>query len=78
MQKCEFCFEDRLVEGKNPICVDAWPMRALAAGPIEELRDQYGDIREAEGFSYSEELAPCLIFKPKKDTKNRTVQKIEP
>jgi len=77
MQKCELCYEDKLAEGKNPICVDACPMRALDAGPIDELRAKYGDEREAEGFTFSEELAPCLIFKPKKDTKNRAVAKIE-
>ena len=76
MQKCDFCL-DKLVDNKKPICVDGCPMRAMDSGPIEELRAKYGDIREAEGFVYSEELAPCLIFKPKKDTKGHAVQKIE-
>ena len=67
MQKCDLCME-RWTEGKKPICVDACPMRALDAGPIEELRAKYGDIREAEGFVYSEDLAPSIIFKPRKDT----------
>ena len=75
MQKCDFCL-DRLAENKKPICVDACPMRALEAGPIEELRVKYGDIREAEGFVYSDELLPCVVFKPKEDTKGLTVQKI--
>jgi anaerobic dimethyl sulfoxide reductase subunit B (iron-sulfur subunit) len=76
MQKCEFCL-DKLAENKKPVCVDACPMWALDAGPIEEIQEKYGDIREAEGFTYSDELAPAIVFKPKKDTKGLTVQKID-
>jgi len=76
MQKCEFCL-DKLAENKKPVCVDACLMRALDAGPIEELRAKYVDIREAEGFAYADELIPSIIFKPKKDTKDLVIQKIE-
>ena len=75
MQKCNFCL-DRLAENKKPICVDACIMQALEAGPIEELQAKYGDIRQAEGFAYSDELIPSIVFNPKKDTKGLTVQKI--
>jgi len=76
MQKCDLCV-DRWAEGKKPICVDACPMRALGAGPLEELKAQYGDTREAEGFIYYENLIPSVIFKPKKDAKALAAQKIE-
>ena len=76
MQKCDFCLE-RLAEGKKPTCVDSCPMRAMDAGPIEELRAKYGDSREAECFDYSEKLMPCVIFKPKKDTKSLAPQNIQ-
>ncbi len=76
MQKCHFCL-DRLAENKKPTCVDACPARALDSGPMEELRAKYGDAREAEGFVYSEELAPSVIFKVKKDSKNLVVQRVE-
>ncbi len=76
MQKCHFCL-DRLEENKKPACVDACPTLALDAGPIEELRAKYGDVREAEGFVYSEELVPSIVFKPKKETKGLTIQKVE-
>lgn len=76
MQKCHFCL-DRLAENKKPTCVDACPTRALDSGPIEELRAKYGDIREAEGFVYSEELVPSVIFKSKPDTKNLAVQRVD-
>jgi anaerobic dimethyl sulfoxide reductase subunit B (iron-sulfur subunit) len=64
MQMCNFCI-DRLAENKNPICVDACPMQALDAGPIDELKAKYGETREAEGFTYSPELAPSVVFKVK-------------
>ncbi len=76
MQKCTFCI-DRLADGKKPACVDACPMRALDAGPMEDLRAKYGDIRETEGFVFSKELSPCVVFKPKIDTRGLAVQKIE-
>ncbi len=76
MQKCNFCL-DRLAENKKPICVDACPTRALDAGPIEELKRKYGDIREAEGFTHSKELIPSIVFKPKRDTKGLAVRKVE-
>ena len=64
MEKCNFCV-DRLAEGKNPICVDACPARALDAGPIDLLKRNYGEGREAEGFVYSADLDPSVVFKPK-------------
>jgi anaerobic dimethyl sulfoxide reductase subunit B (iron-sulfur subunit) len=76
MQKCELCV-DRLAEGRKPVCVDGCPTRALDAGPIEELRDKYGDIREAEGFVYHESTIPSIVFRTKTDTKDLTPVKIE-
>ena len=76
MQKCNLCL-DRWAEGKKPVCVDSCPTRALDAGPIDELRSKYGDVRNAESFMYSEDLIPSITFKPKKDTIGLVVQKIE-
>jgi len=64
MQKCTFCI-DRWSEGKKPICVDACPMRAMDAGPIDEMRAKYGEAREAAGFVYSQELKPSIVLKPR-------------
>ena len=64
MQKCNFCI-DRLAEGKNTICVDGCPMRALDAGPIDELKKKYGETRNTEGFVYYPDLDPSVVFKPK-------------
>lgn len=76
MQKCDLCL-DRWGEGKKPICVSSCPTYALDAGPLDELRAKYGDIRETECFTYSKELTPSIIFKPKKDAKSLPVRKIE-
>jgi len=76
MQKCNLCLE-RLAENKKPICVDACPMRALDAGPMQELRDKYGNAKEAEGFVYSKELIPSVVFKPKNGKKSLAVQRLE-
>jgi len=65
IQKCALCL-DRWTQGKKPICVEACPMRALDAGPIEELKVEYGDIRTVEGFAYSEEVGPSIVFKLKR------------
>ncbi|MFA4835654.1 MAG: 4Fe-4S dicluster domain-containing protein [Dehalococcoidia bacterium] len=75
MQKCQFCL-DRLAENKQPICVGACIMQALDAGPIEQLKAKYGDIIQAEGFSYSEKAVPSIVFNPKKDAKGRVVSRI--
>ncbi len=64
VQKCDLCLE-RWAEEKKPICVEACPMRALDAGLLDELKAKYGDIREAEGFVYSEKAMPSIVFKPK-------------
>jgi len=64
MQKCDLCLE-RWSQGKNTICVEACPMRALDAGPIDKLKAKYGDTREVEGFIYSEEALPSIVFEAK-------------
>ena len=64
VQKCDLCIE-RWAEGKKPICVDACPMKALDAGPIDEMRTKYEEMKEATGFTYNDALKPSVIFKPK-------------
>jgi anaerobic dimethyl sulfoxide reductase subunit B (iron-sulfur subunit) len=76
MQKCNLC-QDRLAEGKKPICVQSCPMQAIEVGPLEELRTRYGDVRETGGFTYSEELGPSVTFKAKPETKDLSPRKID-
>ena len=65
MQKCDLCF-DRLEKGQGTICVEGCPMYALEVGPLDRLKVEKGDIKEAEGFKYSDRFKPSVIFKPKK------------
>lgn len=64
MEKCDFCLE-RLEKGQQTICVEACPMFALDAAPLNELKEKYGDVHKAEGFNYYEKIKPSVIFKPK-------------
>jgi len=64
MEMCNLCL-DRLAEGQKPICVEACPMRALDAGPLEELKARYGEAKKVVGFAYSTKLKPSVIFRPK-------------
>ena len=64
MQKCNFCLE-RWMENKKPICVQACPVRALDAGPIDELESKYGSSRKAEDFNYDKSQDPSVIFRVK-------------
>lgn len=64
MQKCNFCLE-RIEQGQQTICVEACPMYALDAGPLDELQEKYGKIYEAEGFKYFEKFKPSIVFIPK-------------
>lgn len=65
MQMCNMCY-DRWAEGKKPIRVQACPMRALDAGPLDEMEAQYGKTKETEGFEFSEVSKPSVVFKAKK------------
>ena len=65
MQKCNMCY-DRWTEGKKPICVQACPMRALDAGPLDDLASRHGGRREVLGFIFSEVTRPSVLFKAKK------------
>ncbi|MFC1535043.1 4Fe-4S dicluster domain-containing protein [Thermodesulfobacteriota bacterium] len=76
MQKCDLCI-DRLAMDKKPICVSGCPMRALDAGPIDELKAKYKAVETAENFTYIEALKPSVVFKPKKDAKGLSIQRIE-
>ena len=70
MQKCDLCL-DRLKDKKKPICVEACPMRALDAGPVDFLKRKYGQVKKATGFLYFPNLNPSIVFNPKK-TKQKT------
>lgn len=73
MQKCDLCFE-RWEEGKKPICVEGCPLRALDAGPLDELKKKYGESREAAGFFYHPASNASIIMKGKKNPHENCVK----
>ncbi len=62
VEKCDLC-ADRWEEGKKPVCVEACPMRALDAGPLDDLEAKYGALKEVNGFAYAEKNRPSVVFK---------------
>ena len=47
VRKCDACIAFRQA-GKNPVCVDACPMRALDFGDTDELKSKYGSAVVSE------------------------------
>ena len=58
---CDLC-ADRVAAGKQPICVEACPLRALDFGDIEELRAAYGDDAEIAPLPAADETKPNLVI----------------
>ena len=66
--KCNMCAE-RVAEGKQPICVEACPLRALDFGDIEELRAAYGTDAEIAPLPAASESQPNLVITAPVDAK---------
>ncbi len=64
MLKCDLC-SGRLEQRRPPVCVEACPMYALEAGPIEELKKKPKAELKAAGFVYSRRFKPSIVFRPK-------------
>lgn len=71
MTKCTLCIE-RIKEGLKPACVAGCPMRALDAGPIEELKlrypnwtDKVEDFQDGSLPELNISSKPNSIFKKK-------------
>ena len=62
MQMCHLCV-DRWRESKKPICVEACPMRALDAGPLDELQIGYGQQKQVGGFNFIKGNGPSVTFR---------------
>ena len=63
MTKCDGCYE-RVADGKQPICVESCPLRALEFGPIEELRAKYGSLTEVAPLPAAALTKPNIVIKP--------------
>lgn len=62
-KKCTMCY-DRLVRGEMPMCVTACPARALDFGPIGELEEKYGELKQLEDMPAPDVAYPAIVFKP--------------
>ena len=60
--KCNGCAE-RVAEGKNPICVDACPLRALGFGPIEDIRKKYDGVDSVPPLPDASYTHPNIVVK---------------
>ena len=63
MSKCNMCI-DRLEQGKTPICVLSCSLRALEFGPIDELREKYGNLQTLEDLPKESITGPSVVFRP--------------
>lgn len=68
MTKCDGCYE-RVADDKPPVCVTSCPLRALAFGPIEELRAKYGSLAEVAPLPPSSLTKPNIIIKPNRHSR---------
>ena len=64
MSKCTMCF-DRLNEGLKPICVLSCSMRALEFGPLDELSERYGELKQLDEMPKAAITRPAAVFKPR-------------
>lgn len=63
MSKCNMCI-DRLEQGDKPICVLSCSLRALEFGPMNELREKYGDQIQMEDMPKNSITRPAVVWKP--------------
>ncbi|MFC2060766.1 4Fe-4S dicluster domain-containing protein [Chloroflexota bacterium] len=63
MSKCNMCI-NRIGQGLKPICVLSCSMRALEFGPLDKLREKYGDLRQVEDMPRHTITNPAVVFKP--------------
>ena len=59
--RCDMC-ADRVAEGKQPICVEACPLRALDFGEISELRQKYGEMADIAPLPSADETKPNIVI----------------
>ncbi len=63
VNKCDFC-RDLLAEDKPPICVASCPLRALDYGPLDTLRQKYGNYSQTKGMPEANITQPALVITP--------------
>ena len=66
--KCDMC-QDRVTEGKMPMCVDACPLRALEFGDFEELKAKHGEVSAIAPLPSADQTHPALVINPSSASK---------
>lgn len=61
MRKCDGC-RARVAAGKEPICVESCPMRALSFGPIDDLRAKFGADCDVAPLPSSAYTKPNIVI----------------
>lgn len=67
MSKCTMCI-DRLEKDEAPMCVVSCPLRAFDFGPVEEMVEKYGDLKQLKGMP-EPFTKPNYIVKPNDEKK---------
>ena len=62
MTKCDACL-DRLEKGRQPICVESCPQRAIEFGDIEALRGKHGTLASAGSLPDASVTKPNLVIR---------------
>lgn len=63
MIKCDAC-SDRLAVGRQPLCVEACPMRALHFGDYEDLKQRFGDAAHVAPLVDQALTRPAFVVTP--------------
>lgn len=65
MEMCDFCV-DLIEQGKKPVCAASCPLRALEAGPVEDLKKTFNGSECAPGFTDHSPTKPSILFRPRR------------
>jgi len=61
--KCTMCI-DRLQQGMAPICVTSCDTRAFEFGPLEQIQQTFGTLKQLNGMPDPSVSQPAAVFKP--------------
>jgi anaerobic dimethyl sulfoxide reductase subunit B (iron-sulfur subunit) len=61
-RKCDGCIA-RVKNGRQPICVESCPMRALEFDDIEVLREKHGDLAQVTPMADSSMTNPNIVLR---------------
>ena len=66
VRKCNLCVEE-IDAGRNPVCVDSCPLRAIEIGPMEEIVKRPGATIAIRALPSAEITRPSIRYKIRKE-----------